>query len=69
VTDCLEEYSKAFETLKKIRTLVWKPHLGSVNLDIEIGGKKWNMTVSPVHAVIIYHFQTKEQWTAKELVN
>jgi len=39
-----------------------------VNIDLEIGGKKWNMTVSPVHAVIIYHFQTKDQWTAKELV-
>jgi hypothetical protein len=68
VTESLEAYSKAFETLKKIRTLVWKNHLGFANLDLEIGDKKLNLTVSTMHAAIIYLFQEKAEWTAAELV-
>jgi anaphase-promoting complex subunit 2 len=43
------------------RTLNWKPHLGSVNLDIELKDRKINLTVSPIHATIIWHFQTKSK--------
>ena len=35
------------------RTLVWKPHLGFANIDLEIGDKKVNITVTPVQAAII----------------
>ncbi len=69
MTESLESYAKAFETMKKIRTLVWKSHLGFANIDLEIGDKKLNLTVSPVHAAIIYQFQEKAEWTATELVN
>ena len=55
----LEAYTKAFEAVKGNRTLVWKPHLGSTNIDLEIGDKKINLTVSPIHAAIIYQFQVK----------
>jgi len=69
VTDSLDSYSKAFETLKKIRTLVWKNHLGSANIDLEIGEKKMSLTVSPIQAIIIYQFQEKAEWDAKDLVS
>jgi anaphase-promoting complex subunit 2 len=49
------------------RTLSWKPHLGYVNLDIELKDRKLNLTVTPIQATIIWHFQTKSQWTIEEL--
>ncbi|XP_054275023.1 anaphase-promoting complex subunit 2 isoform X2 [Macrosteles quadrilineatus] len=60
-------YTKAFETLKGNRTLNWKPHLGSVTIEIELKDKTLQLTVSPIHATIIWHFQDKTQWTIEEL--
>lgn len=43
-----------------MRTLSWKPHLGSVTLDVELEDRTiTNLTVSPIHAAIILHFQDK----------
>lgn len=43
-----------------MRTLRWKPHLGSVTLDVELEDRTIsNLTVSPMHAAIILHFQDK----------
>ncbi|GLH11361.1 Anaphase-promoting complex subunit 2 [Gryllus bimaculatus] len=67
VKEHLQTYTKAFETLKGNRTLCWKPHLGSVTLEIELKDRKLNLTVSPIHATIIWHFQSKNQWTVEEL--
>merc|ERR1719357_1737200 len=67
VSEALDVYTKAFQTLKGNRTLVWKPHLGFANVDIEIGDKKINLTVSPIHAAIIYKFQEAAEWTAQKL--
>jgi len=67
VTEALDVYTKAFQTLKGNRTLVWKPHLGFANIDLEIGDKKINLTVSPIHAAIIYKFQEAAEWTAQKL--
>ena len=63
----LEGYTKAFEGMKGNRTLIWKTHLGFANIDLEIGKEKRNLTVTPVQAAIIYHFQEKSEWTAEEL--
>lgn len=49
------------------RTLSWKPHLGAVNLDITIKDRTVNLTVTPIHATIICHFETKPEWTIDEL--
>ncbi|KAL1131096.1 hypothetical protein AAG570_012333 [Ranatra chinensis] len=67
IKEHLETYTKAFETLKGNRTLSWKPHLGSVNMDIELKGRTLNLTVSPIQAAIIWYFQEKSQWTIDEL--
>ncbi|XP_045502877.1 anaphase-promoting complex subunit 2 [Colias croceus] len=63
----LEKYTKAYEALKGNRTLSWKPHLGNVNIEIEIGEKKLDLTVSPFNATLIMHFQTKPEWSIDEL--
>ena len=46
---------------------VWKPQLGFANIDLEIGSKKINLTVSPVQAAIIYQFQLSSEWPADQL--
>ncbi|KOB76226.1 Anaphase-promoting complex subunit 2 [Operophtera brumata] len=63
----LEAYTKSFEALKGNRTLSWKPHLGIVNIEIEIGDKKKDFTVSPFNATLIMHFQNKPEWSIDEL--
>jgi anaphase-promoting complex subunit 2 len=67
VHDQLNKYVKAFETLKGNRTLCWKPHLGNVNVDIEMRDRKLNLNISPIHATIILCFQDKTEWNLDEL--
>ncbi|CAH1786015.1 unnamed protein product, partial [Owenia fusiformis] len=63
----LETYTKSYEALKGNRTLDWKPHLGLMNIEIELKDRKLNMNVSPVHATILMHFQEKSRWSVEEL--
>ncbi|KAM7387467.1 hypothetical protein PAMA_009877 [Pampus argenteus] len=64
----MEAYTHRYEKLKAMRTLSWKPHLGSVTLDVELEDRTLtNLTVSPIHAAIILHFQDKSSWTLEEL--
>lgn len=65
--DSLTGFTKAYELLKGNRTLCWKPHLGLVNLEIELKNKTLNYCVSPVHATIIWHYQQQSRWTVDEL--
>ncbi|CAG2204932.1 APC2 [Mytilus edulis] len=67
--ESLKEYTKKFEALKGNRTLNWKPHLGLVNIDIELKDRTINFNVSPVHAAIIMQFQKQEKWTVEDLSN
>ncbi|GFS60495.1 anaphase-promoting complex subunit 2 [Trichonephila inaurata madagascariensis] len=63
----LKKYTTAFEALKGNRSLTWKSHLGSVDLEIELKGRILNLSVSPVHATILWHFQEKSKWSITEL--
>ncbi|KAF7665690.1 hypothetical protein LDENG_00134030 [Lucifuga dentata] len=68
VCQAMEAYTHRYEKLKAMRTLSWKPHLGSVTLDVELKDRVLtNFTVSPIHAAIILHFQDKSSWTLEEL--
>ncbi|XP_072529315.1 anaphase-promoting complex subunit 2 [Salminus brasiliensis] len=68
VSKAMEAYTHRFEKLKAMRTLSWKPHLGSVTLDVELEDRTLsNLSVSPIHAAIILHFQDKGTWTLEEL--
>lgn len=57
----IENYTNAFETLKGSRTLCWKNHLGIVDLEIELADRTLNLSVSPVHATILMHFQDQSK--------
>ncbi|KAI3359966.1 hypothetical protein L3Q82_013850, partial [Scortum barcoo] len=68
ICQAMEAYTHRYEKLKAMRTLSWKPHLGSVTLDVELEDRTLtNLTVSPIHAAIILHFQDKSSWTLEEL--
>ncbi|XP_054614373.1 anaphase-promoting complex subunit 2 isoform X2 [Dunckerocampus dactyliophorus] len=62
ICHAMESFTRRYEKLKAMRTLSWKPHLGSVTLDVELEDRTLsNLTVSPVHAAIILHFQDKSR--------
>lgn len=59
ITEQMQQYTKAFEMLKGSRTLYWKNHLGMIDLEIELENRIINLSVNPVQATIIMHFQDK----------
>ncbi|XP_072176276.1 anaphase-promoting complex subunit 2-like [Diadema setosum] len=67
IKTCMEQYTKSYEVLKGMRTLNWKTNLGQVSLDIELRDRTLSLTVSPIQATILMHFQDKEKWTIQEL--
>ncbi|EDW09792.1 anaphase-promoting complex subunit 2 [Drosophila mojavensis] len=62
-----KKFTKAYESYKGNRTLNWRTVTGRVNIVIEIGDRVLEMTVPPTQAVIIYHFQHKNEWSLEEL--
>ncbi|KAF7266110.1 hypothetical protein GWI33_020535 [Rhynchophorus ferrugineus] len=67
VVDQMKQFTARFETLKGSRTLCWKSHLGVVNLDIELNDRTVNLSVSPIQATILLHFQDRNVWELEEL--
>ncbi|XP_050297527.1 anaphase-promoting complex subunit 2 [Anthonomus grandis grandis] len=67
VTDQMKKFNTAFELLKGSRTLCYKNHLGVVDLDIELNDRTMSLSVTPVHATIIMHFQDKSTWELEDL--
>ncbi|CAG9761203.1 unnamed protein product [Ceutorhynchus assimilis] len=63
----MKQFTEGFETLKGSRTLCWKNHLGIVNIEIELNDRTLNLSVSPVQATIMMHFQDKGTWELEEL--
>ena len=56
----MEEFTRRYEALKGNRTLHWRPHLGFVDIVLELkDGKKLNVCVSPVHVAIIKMFENQ----------
>ena len=53
----MEGYTKSFEALKGMRSLQWKPHLGLVELELELPDRSLDLVVPPVQATTIMHFQ------------
>ncbi|XP_060537685.1 LOW QUALITY PROTEIN: anaphase-promoting complex subunit 2-like, partial [Pantherophis guttatus] len=67
IKEAMEAYAKKYEKLKAMRTLNWKHHLGLVDLELELADRTISLSVSPVHAAVILHFQEKSTWTLEEL--
>uniref|UniRef100_W8C8Q2 Anaphase-promoting complex subunit 2 n=1 Tax=Ceratitis capitata TaxID=7213 RepID=W8C8Q2_CERCA len=62
-----DKYTKAYEAYKGNRTLNWRPVTGRVSIVIEIGERIIEMAVAPTQAIILYHFQSKDEWTLEDL--
>ncbi|KNC22283.1 hypothetical protein FF38_12910 [Lucilia cuprina] len=62
-----QKYTKSYEEYKGNRTLNWRTVTGKVNISIELGDRVLDMTVAPTQAVIIYHFQNKNEWSLDDL--
>ena len=57
----LQEYQTAYQSLKGLRTLEWKPHLGTVDVDLVLADRELSFSVSPIRATIIYQFQQQSE--------
>ncbi|XP_055920169.1 anaphase-promoting complex subunit 2 [Eupeodes corollae] len=62
-----KKFTKSYEAYKGNRTLCWRNVTGRVELEIELGDRTLEITAAPTQAIIIYHFQTKSQWSLEEL--
>lgn len=62
VLEQIKEFTSGFETLKGSRTLCWKSHLGVVNIEVELNDRAFNLSVSPMQATILMHFQDKSEY-------
>ncbi|XP_031558383.1 anaphase-promoting complex subunit 2-like [Actinia tenebrosa] len=67
VKESMDQYRTGYEALKGMRTLQWKSHLGLVEVELELEDRTLNLTVSPIHATAIWHFQEKDRWQIEEL--
>ncbi|KAL7631637.1 UNVERIFIED_CONTAM: hypothetical protein RMT77_018062 [Armadillidium vulgare] len=63
----MEIYTEAYQSLKGNRTLNWKPHLGQVELEIELKNRTLHLVVTPTKATIIHHFEKKPKWALEDL--
>jgi len=63
-------YSKKYTALKPSRKLEWLPSLGNVSLTVELEDRSLTFDdLTPIQAIILYHFQDKDQWELDELSN
>lgn len=69
IQEQLDIYRKSYESYKGNRTLNWCAMSGKVTLDIELGAKTLNFTVTPIQATIISHFAEKNEWDVTELAS
>lgn len=53
----MEAYAGRYFILKAPRRLVWRPHLGTVDLALTVGERRLEFSVSPLQATIILPFQ------------
>ena len=68
IKEAFKEYSEQFGLFKAARALDFKPHLGSVEISLELeNGAEVELQVSPMQATIISHFETQCTWPLKEL--
>ena len=58
----MDNYTEQYKSLKGSRTLQWKPHLGLVELDLELEDRTLSFSVTPARAATIMYFQQKRKF-------
>ncbi|KAF8882924.1 ubiquitin-protein ligase [Gymnopilus junonius] len=63
-----EDYAHEFNVFKPDKKLKWLPHLGTVQLELELEDRKVQADVPPLEAAFIELFSDKPVWTLDELI-
>lgn len=53
-------YAARFSIVKTPRKLIWRKHLGSVDLSLTVGGQEVDFTVAPIQAAVIMRFKVDQ---------
>ncbi|CAK5268478.1 unnamed protein product, partial [Mycena citricolor] len=64
-----KQYSKDFSLFKPDKKLQWFPHLGTVDLVLELQDRTVTKSVPPLEAAFIELFSQKNVWTMDELIH
>ncbi|PPR07923.1 hypothetical protein CVT24_000903 [Panaeolus cyanescens] len=64
-----EEYSQEFNVFKPDKKLKWIPHLGTVNLHLELEDRILELDVPPLEAAFIELFSEKDTWLLDDLIS
>lgn len=67
IHNAMTAWSRVYHTTKAPRTLKWRPHLGLVELDLEVDDVRVSCRVSPLLATMLQLFESKEAWRANEM--
>jgi len=59
VRAAMDAYAARYYILKAPRRLVWRPHLGAVDLALTVGGRRLELTVTPPQAALLLPFQAR----------
>jgi len=63
----IDAYGRRYHHLKAPRQMNWKPTLGTVLVEVVHGELTLELSVSPMEATVLMHFQTKTRWGLDEL--
>lgn len=58
-----DRFTKSYEMYKGNRTLCFRPMSGRVELEIEVGNRKLELSVTPIYAVLLHKFQQQSTQT------
>ena len=63
----MKMYAKRYHQLKAPRKMQWKPALGMVVMDVTHNDRTFEVSVAPLQATILHHFQYEKSWRASDL--
>ncbi|KIO06137.1 hypothetical protein M404DRAFT_946866 [Pisolithus tinctorius Marx 270] len=66
--DLQEQYAKEFSAFKPDKVIRWHPHLGRIQLELELDDRTVEADVPPLEAAFIELFSEKDTWTVDELI-
>ncbi|PPQ77098.1 hypothetical protein CVT26_004515 [Gymnopilus dilepis] len=64
-----QDYAHEFAIFKPDKKLKWMPHLGTVQLELELEDRKLEVEVPPLEAAFIELFSERPDWALNDLIN
>jgi len=63
----MDLYNEQYHSLKAPRKLIWKPSLGSVDVELQLADRTLNLKVTPLQATLLALFEEKSDWSLEDL--